>query len=100
MKPQLQNINRLLENKTRLGIMSVLTVNDAVPFNELKELLALSDGNLATHLRTLENEKYITSKKQFIGRKPNTSFAATQTGKQAFAQHLSALENFIKSIKL
>lgn len=81
LTPQLQNLDRLLENKSRLGIMSILMVNDSVSFGELKELLALSDGNLAAHLKALENENYIFPTKQFIGRKPNTTVSATDKGK-------------------
>jgi len=76
--------------------MSVLMVNEAVDFNHLKELLELSDGNLASHLKALEELKYIMVSKQFVGRKPNTSYAATKEGKTAFIEHLSTLENLIK----
>lgn len=77
--------------------MSVLMVNDAVDFSSLKDLLQLTDGNLASHLRALEDLEYIIVTKQFVGRKPNTSYSASELGKISFHQHLNALENFIKN---
>lgn len=97
MKPNLQHINKAFESKVRLGIMSVLSVNDSVDFVTLKNLLELTDGNLASHTRSLEEMGYISSSKQFVGRKPNTNFSITPTGKEAFASHIQALEEFLKS---
>lgn len=97
MKDVLENINKAFESKARLGIMSVLIVNDSVDFVTLKSLLDLTDGNLASHTRNLEELGYIESRKQFIGRRPNTTFAVTEKGREAFAKHLNALEEFIKS---
>ncbi|MDE6483335.1 MAG: transcriptional regulator [Rikenellaceae bacterium] len=96
MKPLLDNINKAFENKARLGIMSVLSVSESVSFVRLKELLGLSDGNLASHIRGLEEAGYLTTRKQFIGRKPHTSFSITQKGRSAFREHLAALEALIK----
>ena len=79
----------------RLGIMSILMVNDFVDFATLKEQLQITDGNLASHINALEKLKYIEIRKQFVGKKPNTSFAATAAGKTAFIQHLDALEKLI-----
>jgi len=79
--------------------MSVLVVNDRYDFNSLKELLGVTDGNLASHLKGLEKEEYILVNKSFMGRKPNTNYEATAKGKQAFKQHLDTLEQFIKSTK-
>ena len=76
--------------------MSVLSVNDSVSFVRLKELLGLSDGNLASHIRELEEAEYLTTRKQFIGRKPHTSFSITEKGRTAFKEHLAALEALIK----
>ena len=98
MKDLLTRFNKAFESKARLNIMSVLVVNDAMSFNALKDLLALTDGNLATHLRALEESAYVAVQKQFIGRKPNTSYSATDAGRQAFTDHLNALEEFIKSL--
>lgn len=78
--------------------MSVLMVNDNLSFNALKELLGLTDGNLATHLRALEESGYVAVQKQFIGRKPNTTYSATADGQQAFSDHLNALEAFIRNM--
>lgn len=75
-------LNKAFESRVRLGIMSILTVNDRVDFNTLKELLQVTDGNIASHLTALEKFKYIDVKKQFIGKKPNTSYAATRMGKK------------------
>jgi DNA-binding HxlR family transcriptional regulator len=93
----LEQFNKAFESKARLGIMSVLMVNEAVSFNELKELLQLTDGNLATHLRALEEQTFVTVQKQFIGRKPNTTYTASEVGREAFLAHLDALESFIKT---
>ena len=79
--------------------MSVLMVNDWVDFSSLKETLTLTDGNLASHIKALEGEGYVEVKKQFLGRKPNTSFRATFDGRKAFEEHLAALENLINTNK-
>ncbi len=92
----LQNFNKAFESKARLGIMSVLMVNDVVSFIVLKDLLNMTDGNLATHLRALEEANYISFKKEFIGRKPSTVYNVTDEGKMAFNEHLNELEKFIK----
>lgn len=92
-----QNINKALESKVRLGIMAVLMVNEETDFNALKELLSLTDGNLASHTRALEELGYITCTKSFVGRKPRTVFQATSQGKDAFKLHIEALEQFLKS---
>ena len=93
----LENINKAFESKARLGIMSALMVNESLDFATLKSLLQLTDGNLASHTRNLEDLGYITCEKRFIGRKPNTTFSITEKGRVAFAEHLKALETFIKS---
>jgi DNA-binding HxlR family transcriptional regulator len=96
MKNIIANLNKAFESRIRLGIMSVLMVNDTVDFNTLKELLDATDGNLASHLKALEGLDYIISTKQFIGRKPNTQYAITALGKERFVEHLNALEEFLK----
>ncbi len=95
MKDILKNINKAFENKVRLGVMSALMVNEYVSFNELKELLNVTDGNLASHLKGLEKEEYIVVYKEFVDRKPNTKYAATSVGKEAFKKHIEALEKLI-----
>ncbi len=96
MKIDIDNLNKAFENRIRLGIMSVLMVNDKVDFNTMKELLNLTDGNLASHIIGLEKQGYIAINKQFVGKKPNTTFEATLDGKTAFKAHLDALEKLIK----
>ena len=96
MREFLIGFNKAFESKARLGIMSVLIVNETLSFNSLKELLDMTDGNLATHLRALEEQGYVSVKKQFVGRKPNTTYSATPPGRQAFTEHLNALEDFIR----
>lgn len=97
MKHIIQHINKAFDHRIRLGIMAILMVNDRVDFNTLKELLGVTDGNLASHTKALEQEEYIAIEKQFIGRKPNTQYRATPAGKKAFQDHLEALEKLIKS---
>ena len=93
----IDNINKLFDHRIRLGIMSILMVNEYVDFNRLKELLDVTDGNLASHIKALEKEAYLVVEKQFIGRKPNTRYKATKAGKKAFRKHIDALESIIKS---
>jgi DNA-binding MarR family transcriptional regulator len=95
MKTIIQNINKAFDNRIRLGIMSILMVNESVDFNTLKELLGVTDGNLASHTKALESEEYIKIEKQFIGKKPNTQYMATPLGKKAFHDHIDALEKLI-----
>jgi DNA-binding MarR family transcriptional regulator len=76
--------------------MSTLMVNDKVDFNTLKEMLDLSDGNLASHITALEKVGYVKVEKRFMGKKPNTIYKVTATGKKAFVQHLDALEDLLK----
>ena len=91
----ISNLNKAFESRIRLGIMSVLMVNDGVDFNTMKELLELTDGNLASHAKALEGLNYIQSSKQFIERKPNTQYSITDEGRTAFQDHLNALEQLI-----
>ncbi|MFO7673136.1 MAG: transcriptional regulator [Lutibacter sp.] len=95
MKNYIEDLNKAFESRMRLGIMSILMVNDFVDFSALKEQLRITDGNLASHLNALEKLEFIAVKKQFIGKKPNTSYTATSTGKKAFSEHLDALERLI-----
>ncbi len=97
MKDILVNINKLFESKVRLGIMSMLMVNDSVDFNSLKTHLDVTDGNLASHIASLEKAKYIKVNKSFIGKKPNTTYSVSATGRRSFNEHLDALERLINS---
>ncbi len=97
MKHLLDKLNSTkLDNRIRLGVMSMLMVNDWVGFGAIKEMLGLTDGNLASHIKVLEKEGYIDLKKEFIGRKPQTSYTATIAGRKAFDDHLKALEALLK----
>jgi DNA-binding MarR family transcriptional regulator len=99
MKNFIEDLNKAFESRIRLGIMSVLIVNDRVDFNTLKETLDVTDGNLASHISALEKMEYVEVKKQFVGKKPNTSYAVSRKGKKAFEEHLNALELLLKKRK-
>lgn len=96
MKNILQHINKAFDHRIRLGIMSILMVNEYADFTTLKELLGVTDGNLASHAKALETEEYIMIEKQFIGKKPNTRYIATKEGRKAFSDHIDALEKLIQ----
>jgi DNA-binding MarR family transcriptional regulator len=95
----IENLNKIFDSRIRLGIMSALMVNKEVNFNELKELLDITDGNLASHLKTLEESDFVKVQKGFIGRKSNTTYTITKAGEKAFKTHLTALEKMIGSVK-
>lgn len=97
MNLNLDHIDKILESRVRLGIMAVLAANESIDFKSLRDLLKLTDGNLVTHTRTLETCGYIVSEKQFISRKPNTTYRATPLGHEAFKRHLAALEAFLNT---
>lgn len=97
MKNPFEQLDRILEHRVRLQIMSVLVANDAYDFNSLKEVLNVTDGNLAANLKALEKEKYLAVSKTFVNRKPNTKYKATERGRNAFKKHLDALEALIKT---
>lgn len=99
MKNPFENLDKMLEHRLRLQIVSVLVANESYDFNALKELLEATDGNLATHLKALEREKYISVTKSFVDRKPNTRYKVTERGRNAFKKHLDALEELIKQQK-
>ena len=92
----IENLNKAFENRIRLGIMSLLMVNDSIDFNTAKALLKVTDGNLASHTNALEKLKYLKIKKEFVGKKTKTSYAVTSSGKNAFNKHLDALEKLLK----
>jgi DNA-binding MarR family transcriptional regulator len=96
VKRPLEYFDKVLENRARLQIMSVLVTNENYEFNGLKELLGLTDGNLASHLKALEKEEYVKVEKSFINRKPNTKYFSTAKGREAFNKHLKALQELIK----
>ena len=96
MKNPFENLDKVLEHRVRLQIMSVLVTNDGYEFNSLKEMLGITDGNLASHIKALEREKYLSVSKSFVDRKPNTRYKITERGKNAFKKHLDALEAVVK----
>ena len=92
----IDGLNKAFDSRVRLGIMSMLMVNEWVDFSTIKKELNLTDGNLSTHILAIEKEKYITVKKQFINKKPNTSYTITRAGEKAFKAHIAALEEIIR----
>ena len=91
-------LDKILHQKVRLGIMSILMVAQEAEFNNLKEKLKLTDGNLSTHLSLLEKEKFIKIKKKFIKKKPKTVCQITETGRKAFEEYLKYLEEIIRGV--
>ncbi len=98
MSSLISQLNKVFDSRIRIGIMSALMVNEGMNFNDLKALMDVTDGNLATHLKTLEENKYIQVKKGFIGRKTNTTYSISKTGEKAFRNHLDALEKIIRGL--
>ena len=96
MKNPFEHLDKVLEHRARLQIMSVLVTNESYDFKSLKELLDVTDGNLASHIKALEKEKYIGVMKTFVDRKPNTKYKVTEKGRVAFKKHLDALEAVLK----
>lgn len=96
---KLDALDDVIHQKVRLGVMSFLVASATgeVDFNYLKSELGVSDGNLSTHLSVLEEHGYITVKKEFIGKKPRTTYSATPMGRQAFEAYIAALEALVKA---
>lgn len=94
----IEQLNKIFDSRIRIGIMSALIVNESLNFNDLKALIDVTDGNLATHLKTLEENNFIKVQKGFIGRKTNTTYTITKAGEKAFRAHLDALEKIIKNL--
>tara|TARA_R100000935_G_scaffold26835_2_gene46970 strand:- start:4349 stop:4651 length:303 start_codon:yes stop_codon:yes gene_type:complete len=99
MKNIISNINKAFDHRIRLGIMSVLMVNEWEDFTTLKELLGATDGNIASHLKALEKDDYIKVEKSFIDRKPNTKYSATKKGNFDFKKHIEAIEELLNNRK-
>ena len=97
MKKIIKSLNKTFDNRIRLGMMSILMVNEWVDFKTFKEMLGLSDGNLASHMSALEKQGYVEVRKQFVGRRPQTTYNATESGRKAFNDHLDALEELLKN---
>ena len=99
MNNPIENLNKIFDSRIRLGIMSALMVNGEVNFNDLKELMDITDGNLASHIKTLEENSVIKVQKGFIGKKTNTTYSLTKAGEKAFRAHIEALEKMIRQTK-
>ena len=98
MKNPIEQLQKVFDSRVRLGIMSALMVNDEVSFNELKELIQATDGNLASHLKALEENGFVKVNKGFVGRKTNTTYGVTKAGEKAFRLHIDALEQMIRQV--
>ena len=99
MNLNIDGLNKIFDNRIRIGIMSALVMNDELSFKEIKELLNLTDGNLASHVKTLEDNNYLVVEKSFIGRKTNTTYKITKIGRKAFEDHINYLEKLINKMK-
>jgi len=92
-------LDRVIHEPVRLGIVSALAVNDSLTFNELKDLLKTTDGNLSVHARKLEDSEYVLCEKQFEGRVPRTTYSLTTQGKRALENYLNHMEGLIKTAR-
>jgi DNA-binding MarR family transcriptional regulator len=92
-------LDRLIHERLRLGIVSALAVNDSLTFNDLKRLLETTDGNLSVHARKLEEAEYILCSKSFDGRLPRTEYRLTPAGRRALEKYISHMESIIKAVK-
>jgi DNA-binding HxlR family transcriptional regulator len=99
VKNPFEQLDKVLEHRVRLQIMSILMTNEVFDFNTLKEMIGITDGNLASNIKALEKEKYISVSKSFVQRKPNTKYNITERGRNAFRNHLDALENVLKQAR-
>src|SRR5687768_1669706 len=99
MKNPIGGLNKIFESRIRMGVMSILLINEEVSFNDLKQMLEVTDGNLATHMVNLEENGFIKVHKGFIGRKTNTTYQITRAGEKAFNDHINALESMIKGVR-
>jgi DNA-binding MarR family transcriptional regulator len=98
-KNPISGLNKVFDNRVRLGVMSILMVNDEINFNDLKQLLEVTDGNLATHLQTLDDSGFLKVHKGFVGKKTNTTYSITKAGEKAFREHIEGLEKMIRGVK-
>jgi DNA-binding HxlR family transcriptional regulator len=94
-----QDLDRLIHERMRLGIVSALAVNEQLSFNDLKKLMKTSDGNLSVHARKLEDAEYITCTKSFEGRVPRTEYRLTAAGRRALERYLDHMEALIRATR-
>jgi DNA-binding transcriptional ArsR family regulator len=92
-------LDRLIHERLRLGIVSALAGSESLTFNELKEILKTTDGNLSVHARKLEDAEYITCEKSFEGRTPKTAFRLTAEGRRALTRYLDHMESIIRTAR-
>ncbi len=90
-------LDDIIHQKVRLGVMSSLMATGEADFNFLKGALGVSDGNLSTHLTVLEDHGYIQVRKEFVGKKPRTTYTPTENGRKAFESYVAALEEFVRA---
>jgi DNA-binding MarR family transcriptional regulator len=95
----LPNLDRIIHEHMRLGIVTALAVNDSLTFNELKKLLQTSDGNLSVHARRLEEAEYVVCTKSFEGRMPKSEYRLTAAGRKAFERYLNHMEALIQAAR-
>lgn len=94
-----RDLDRLIHERVRLGIVSALAVNEALSFNDLKALLETTDGNLSVHARKLEEAGYISCNKSFVRRVPRTEYRLTAAGRTALERYLEHMETLIREVK-
>jgi DNA-binding HxlR family transcriptional regulator len=94
--PELPELDRLIHERIRLGIVSALATNDSLSFNDLKRVLKTTDGNLSVHARKLEEAQYISCVKFFEGRVPRTEYRLTPAGRRALSEYLDQMEEWIR----
>jgi DNA-binding HxlR family transcriptional regulator len=92
----IEKLNRVIHERGRLAIMSLLAATESLSFKELKEQLQMTDGNLSVHMRTLEESGYVAVHKSFVNRKPRTDFSLTADGREAFQSYLRTLEEIVR----
>jgi DNA-binding HxlR family transcriptional regulator len=95
----LLDVDRLIHERLRLGILSALAVNDSLTFNELKTLMRATDGNLSVHARKLEEARYVACAKRYEGRLPRTEFRITELGRRALLRYLDHMEALISAMR-
>ena len=99
MRPSAAELDRLIHERIRLGIVSALAVNESLSFNELKALMKTTDGNLSVHARKLEEAQYVVCRKSFDGRVPRTEYRLTAAGRRALERYLEHMEALIKATR-
>ena len=97
MKISIEKLHKAFDHRVRLGVMSMLMVNEEIDFTSLRDMLQVTDGALAIHLRALEDEGYVDVEKGYAGRRPRTTYRVTAAGRKAFTEHLAELERIVRA---